>query len=48
MPELPDVEGFRKVFESWRQNTHWGQLFDYYQSHGTLAAADAKASASGS
>jgi uncharacterized protein (DUF362 family) len=27
----------RKVFESWRGNTHWGQLFDFYQSHGTLA-----------
>jgi uncharacterized protein (DUF362 family) len=27
----------RKVYESWRANTHWGQLFDYYQSHGTLA-----------
>jgi len=25
------------VFEQWREITHWGQLFDYYQSHGTLA-----------
>ena len=27
----------RRVFEQWRESTHWGQLFDYYQSHGTLA-----------
>jgi hypothetical protein len=27
----------RKVFEQWRVGTHWGQLFDHYQSHGTLA-----------
>lgn len=27
----------RKVFEQWREQTHWGQLFDHYQSHGTLA-----------
>jgi uncharacterized protein (DUF362 family) len=33
----------RKVFEHWRQSTHWGQLFDHYQSHGTLAAASAPA-----
>ena len=26
----------RKIFEAWRAETHWGQLFDYYQSHGTL------------
>ena len=26
----------RKVFEQWRVQTHWGQLFDHYQSHGTL------------
>ena len=26
----------RKVFEQWREQTHWGQLFDHYQSHGTL------------
>lgn len=32
----------RKIFEQWRESTHWGQLFDHYQSHGTLAApADA-------
>jgi len=36
----------RKVFESWRANTHWGQLFDYYQSHGTLAGDAAPAAAS--
>jgi intein/homing endonuclease/uncharacterized protein (DUF362 family) len=28
----------RKVFEQWRAQTQWGQLFDHYQSHGTLAA----------
>lgn len=27
----------RRVFEQWKETTHWGQLFDYYQSHGTLA-----------
>jgi hypothetical protein len=32
----------RKVFEQWREQTHWGQLFDYYQSHGTLATPVAK------
>src|SRR5688572_12716687 len=31
----------RKVFEQWRASTHWGQLFDHYQSHGTLAASQA-------
>jgi uncharacterized protein (DUF362 family) len=34
----------RKVFEAWRAETHWGQLFELYQSSGTLAgeaAADA-------
>ena len=35
----------RKVFESWRAGTHWGRLFDYYQSHGTLAADQTPASA---
>ncbi len=30
----------RRVFERWRESTHWGQLFDYYQSHGTLAPKD--------
>ncbi len=33
----------RRVFEHWRESTTWGQLFDHYQTHGTLAAADAKA-----
>src|SRR5215204_2399582 len=28
----------RRVFEQWKESTHWGQLFDYYQSHGTLSA----------
>ncbi len=28
----------RKIFEQWRESTHWGQLFDRYQSLGTLAA----------
>jgi uncharacterized protein (DUF362 family) len=27
----------RKVFESWRGETQWGQLFDRYQQNGTLA-----------
>ncbi len=26
----------RKVFEKWRASTHWGQLFEFYQSNGTL------------
>ena len=30
----------RKIFEQWRESTHWGQLFDHYQSHGTLASPD--------
>ncbi|HEY4179110.1 MAG TPA: DUF362 domain-containing protein [Kofleriaceae bacterium] len=34
----------RKIFEQWRETTHWGQLFDYYQANGTLAQpADIKA-----
>jgi len=28
----------RSVFDAWRQETAWGQLFDYYQAKGTLAA----------
>ncbi len=36
----------RKVFEQWREQTHWGQLFSYYQSHGTLAAPAAAANPS--
>ena len=28
----------RKIFEQWRESTHWGQLFDRYQSLGTLAS----------
>jgi len=32
----------RRVFEQWKDSTAWGQLFDHYQSHGTLASpADA-------
>jgi uncharacterized protein (DUF362 family) len=30
----------RRVFERWRAETHWGQLFDHYQAHGTLAPKD--------
>ena len=30
----------RRVFEKWRAETEWGQLFDHYQSHGTLAPED--------
>jgi uncharacterized protein (DUF362 family) len=30
----------KRVFEQWRETTHWGQLFDYYQSHGTLAPSE--------
>ncbi len=30
----------RHVFEQWKAGTTWGQLFDHYQSHGTLAPAD--------
>lgn len=32
----------RKIFEQWREQTHWGQLFDYYQSHGTLGTPAAR------
>ncbi|HLL23327.1 MAG TPA: DUF362 domain-containing protein [Kofleriaceae bacterium] len=28
----------RRVFEQWRTQTTWGQLFEHYQAHGTLAA----------
>jgi uncharacterized protein (DUF362 family) len=28
----------RKIFEQWREQTEWGQLFSHYQSHGTLAS----------
>lgn len=27
----------RRIFEAWRGETEWGRLFDYYQSHGSLA-----------
>ncbi|MBA3396286.1 MAG: DUF362 domain-containing protein [Deltaproteobacteria bacterium] len=27
----------RRIFEQWKGSTHWGQLFEHYQSHGTLA-----------
>jgi uncharacterized protein (DUF362 family) len=27
----------RRVFDQWRAETAWGQLFDHYQAHGTLA-----------
>ena len=30
----------RHVFEQWRQTTHWGQLFEHYQAHGTLAPVE--------
>jgi hypothetical protein len=30
----------RRVFEKWRAETAWGQLFDHYQAHGTLAPQD--------
>ncbi len=33
----------RRVFEQWKASTTWGQLFEHYQSHGTLATpADAQ------
>jgi uncharacterized protein (DUF362 family) len=31
----------RKIFEQWKAQTHWGQLFEHYQSHGTLASPGA-------
>jgi len=30
----------RRVFEQWKSETHWGQLFDHYQANGTLAKTD--------
>jgi hypothetical protein len=33
----------RRVFEHWRQTTHWGRLFDRYQAEGTLGAAATRA-----
>ncbi|HUJ58470.1 MAG TPA: DUF362 domain-containing protein [Kofleriaceae bacterium] len=30
----------RRVFEQWRHTTTWGQLFDHYQAHGTLAPSE--------
>jgi hypothetical protein len=33
----------RRVFEQWRQSTHWGQLFSRYQSQGTLSSPAAAA-----
>jgi uncharacterized protein (DUF362 family) len=33
----------RRVFEHWRQGTHWGRLFERYQADGTLAAPPAVA-----
>jgi uncharacterized protein (DUF362 family) len=37
----------RRVFEQWRESTSWGQLFDYYQSHGTLAPSETAADQAG-
>ncbi len=34
----------RRVFEQWKESTHWGQLFEHYQAHGTLAAPSEVAS----
>ena len=28
----------RRVFEQWKESTHWGRLFEQYQTHGTLSA----------
>ena len=33
----------RRVFESWKATTPWGNLFDRYQSQGTLAAPSSAA-----
>ena len=30
----------RRVFEQWKAETQWGQLFDHYQANGTLAKSD--------
>jgi uncharacterized protein (DUF362 family) len=30
----------RRVFEQWKAETTWGQLFDHYQANGTLAAIE--------
>lgn len=30
----------KHVFETWKRDTNWGQLFEYYGAHQTLAAAD--------
>jgi uncharacterized protein (DUF362 family) len=27
----------RRIFDSWRRDTHWGQLFDHYRREGTMA-----------
>ena len=32
--------GQAAAFERWRAETAWGQLFDHYQAHGTLAPQD--------
>jgi intein/homing endonuclease len=26
----------RRIFDAWRRDTAWGELFDYYRAHGTL------------
>jgi len=30
----------RRVFEQWKSETQWGQLFDHYQANGTLAPSE--------
>jgi uncharacterized protein (DUF362 family) len=30
----------RRVFEQWKSETEWGQLFDHYQANGTLAPVE--------
>ena len=33
----------KRVFESWKAQTHWGQLFERYQSVGSLAEPASRA-----
>jgi hypothetical protein len=35
----------RRIFEQWRAQTTWGQLFDHYQSNGTLEQKSSVATA---
>ena len=37
----------KKIFETWKRDTTWGEMFDYYRSHGTMAPEGAMTTSTG-